>query len=175
LGKKAARKKDARKQEERKQEAIIMSGRSQGNSSSSGGSGGSYRASFRDRCPEVEYSDDFFGNSQYAATGLYYNISGERRPVPSLEVESDEAWRFRGQFCDIVYQGRVQGGSRMDLVDGTEPPPVTGLLKWTTSTIFLEIPNTLQTASTTTSVAKEDQCQVWRWRVTLTGGSEAIF
>ena len=89
-----------------------MSERSQRNPSSSGGSGGSYRASTRDRFPEVEYSDDFFGNSRYAATGLYYNISGERRPVPSLEVESDDAWRIRGQFCDIVYPGGVQGGSR---------------------------------------------------------------
>ena len=92
-----------------------MSDGSQRNSSSSGGSGGSYRASFRDRCPEVEYSDDFFGNSRYAATGLYYDISGERRPVPSLEVESDEAWRIRGQFCDVVYPDGVQGGSRVAL------------------------------------------------------------
>ena len=112
LRKKEARKKEARKQEERKQEAIIMSGRSQGNSSSSGGSGGSYRASTRDHFPEVEYSNDFFGNSRYAATGLYYDISGERRPVPSLEVESDADWRIRRQFCDIVYPGGVQGGSR---------------------------------------------------------------
>jgi hypothetical protein len=86
-----------------------MSGRSQGNSSS----GGSYRASPRDRFAEVEYSDDFFGNSRYAATGLNYDISGERRPVPSLEVESDADWRIRGQFCDIVYPGGVQGGSRI--------------------------------------------------------------
>ena len=85
---------------------------SQRNSSSSGGSWGSYRASFRDRCPEVEYSDDFFGNSRYAATGLYYDISGERRPVPSLEVESDEAWRIRGQFCDIVFSSPAEFGAK---------------------------------------------------------------
>jgi hypothetical protein len=30
----------------------------------------------------VDYND-VFGNSQFAATGLYYDISGERRPVPS--------------------------------------------------------------------------------------------
>ena len=120
----------------------------------------------RDHFPEVEYSDDFFGNSRYAATGLYYDISGKRRPVPSLEVESDDAWRIRGQFSDIVYPGGVQGGSRMDLVDRTEPPPVTD---------FFGNFGYAATASTTTSVAREDQCQVWRWRVTLTGGSEAIF
>ena len=102
----------SKKKGSKKKEANIMSERSQRNSSSSGGSGGSYRASTRDRFPEVEYSDDFFGNSRYAATGLYYDISGERRPVPSLEVESDDAWRIRGQFCDIVYPGGVQGGSR---------------------------------------------------------------
>ena len=57
------------------------------------GSGGWYRASPSARFAEVDYSNDFFGNFQYAAT-----------------------------------------------------------------------------ASTTTSVAREDHCQVWRWRVTLTGG-----
>jgi hypothetical protein len=51
LGKQEERKKEARKQEERKQEAIIMSGRSQGNSLSSGGSGGWYRVS---RDPPVQ-------------------------------------------------------------------------------------------------------------------------
>ena len=102
----------SKKKGSKKKEAIIMSGRSQGNSSSSGGSGGSYGASPRDRFAEVDYSNDFFGNSRYAATGLYYDISGERRPVPSLEVESDADWRIRGQFCDIMYPGGVQGGSR---------------------------------------------------------------
>jgi hypothetical protein len=52
----------------------------------------------------VDYSINFFGNSRYAATGLYYNISGERRLVPSFEVERDTDRRIRGQFCDIVYQ-----------------------------------------------------------------------
>jgi hypothetical protein len=61
----------------------------------------------------------------------------------------------------------------VDLVDRTEPPPETALLKWTTATISLGIPDTLQPASTKTSVAREDLCQVWRWRVMLTGGSEA--
>ena len=50
----------------------------------------------------------------------------------------------------------------------TEPPPTTGLLKWTTPPISLGIPAMLQPASTTISAAIEDQCQVWRWRVTLT-------
>ena len=61
----------------------------------------------------MDYSKNFFGNARNAATGLYYDISGERRPVPSLEVESDADWRIRGQFCDIVYPGGVQGGSRI--------------------------------------------------------------
>jgi hypothetical protein len=52
----------------------------------------------------VDYSPDFYGNSHYAETGLYYDISGERRPVPSLEVDGDADWSIRGQFCDIVYQ-----------------------------------------------------------------------
>jgi hypothetical protein len=104
-----SREQGSKKKGSKKKEAIIMSGRSQGNSSSSGGSGGSYRASPRDRFAEVDYSNDFFGNSRY---GLYYDIIGERRPVPSLEVESDDDWRIRGQFCDIKYNGGVQGGSR---------------------------------------------------------------
>ena len=91
----------SKKKGSKKKEANIMSERSQRNSSSSGGSGGSYRASTRDRFPEVEYSDDFFGNSRYAATGLYYDISGERRPVPSLEVESDDAWRIRASSATL--------------------------------------------------------------------------
>jgi hypothetical protein len=85
-----------KKKRSKKKEAIIMSRRSQGNSSSSGGSGGSDRASTRDRFAEVDCSNDFFGNYRYAATGLYYDISGEKRPVPSLEVESDAEWRIRG-------------------------------------------------------------------------------
>ena len=87
-----------------------MSGGSQGNSSSSGVS---YRASPNDRFAEVDYTPDFFGNSRYASTGLYYDISGDRKPVPSLEVEGDADLRIRGQFCDIVYPGGVQGGSRI--------------------------------------------------------------
>ena len=86
---KGSKKQGSKKKGSKKKEAIIMSGRSQGNSSSSGGSGGSYRASPSDQFAEVDYSNDFFGNSRYAATSLYYDISGERRPVPSLEVESD--------------------------------------------------------------------------------------
>ena len=71
------------------------------------------RASTRDLYPEVEYIDDLFGNSRYAATGLYYDISGGRRPVPSLEVENDGAWRIGGQVCDIVYPDGVLGESRV--------------------------------------------------------------
>jgi hypothetical protein len=87
-----------KKRGSKKKKAIIMSGRSQGNSSSSGGS---YRASPRDRFAELDYSKDFFGNSRYAATGLYYDISGERRPVPSLEVESD-ALEIYIHLCVLV-------------------------------------------------------------------------
>ena len=75
----------------------------------SGRSGGSYRASPNDRFAEVDYTPD----SRYASTGLYYDISGDRRPVPSLEVEGDADLRIRGQFCNIVYPGGVQGGSRI--------------------------------------------------------------
>jgi hypothetical protein len=35
-----------------------------------------------------------------------------REDLCPVEVESDDAWRIRGQFCDIVYPGGVQGGSR---------------------------------------------------------------
>ena len=61
----------------------------------------------------MDYSPDFFGNSCYAETGLYYDISGGRRPVPSLEVEGNADWNIRGQFCDIIYPGGGQGGARM--------------------------------------------------------------
>ena len=71
-------------------------------------SGGSYRSSPNDRFAEVNYSPEFYGNSRYTETSLYYDISGGRRPVPSLEVEGDADWSIRGQFSDIVYPGGDQ-------------------------------------------------------------------
>ena len=81
-----------------------------GNSSSSGGS---CNASPNGRKAELNYSANFFGNSRYAATGLYYDISGQRRPLPSLEVEADADWRVKGAFCDVVYLSGINRSSRV--------------------------------------------------------------
>jgi hypothetical protein len=35
------------------------------------------------------FSAEFYGNCRIGETGLYYDISGYRHPIPSLEVESE--------------------------------------------------------------------------------------
>ena len=60
----------------------------------------------------MDYIPEFYGNSRYAETGLYYDISIGRRPVPSLEVEGEDAdWNIRNQFCDIIYPSSTHGWS----------------------------------------------------------------
>jgi hypothetical protein len=61
----------------KKQEAtefIIKPGRRRFDGTSSS-SRGSYRSSNNNHCREMDYRPEFYGNSRYAETGLYYDIS----------------------------------------------------------------------------------------------------
>ena len=62
---------------------------------------------------QSEYSQEFYGNSRVADTGLYYDISDYRHPIPSLEVETEPTWRATGQFVDVVYPHGQSGHNRL--------------------------------------------------------------
>ena len=76
-------------------------------------------------------SPEFYGNSHYAETGLYYNISGGRKPVPSLEVEGDADWNICDQLCNISTEaGPRDGPGWLSISSPTRKAQFLEVLKW---------------------------------------------